>query len=127
MNVLSVLVIDDNAAARKLLRSVLAAIEQRFVIYEAANGSEAMHRLKDNYYDIVFLDLELPDTNGFDILTSIKLEYPEQFVAIISANATVDNVKRTITLGGRGFIAKPYSAQKVKAIVDKYLAGIAHS
>jgi len=124
MKPLSVLIVDDNIAARKLLRAVLAGTGQRFVIYEAASGIEAFNNFRLNYYDIVFLDIEMPDMSGFEILEKIRSEYPSQFVIIVSANATVVNVKKTIELGGQGFIAKPYTTKKVKSVVDRYIKKI---
>lgn len=121
MKALSVLIIDDSVAARKLLRSVLVSIDKRVVVYEAASGSEAIHLNKINIYNIIFLDIEMPKMNGFEVLKEILSEIPDQFVVIVSANATIVNVKKTIEMGGKGFIAKPYTSEKVKGAVDKYL------
>lgn len=124
MKSLSVLIVDDNVAARKLLRSVLMGLNKRIVAHEAASGSEALHLCNTGLYNIIFLDIEMPDMNGFEVLQSILPEIPDQFIAIVSANATVANVQKTIELGGKGFIVKPYSTEKVKGVVDKYLKSI---
>ena len=121
MKSISVLIVDDNIAARKLLRSVLVGLERRIITFEASNGYEATRQIKLGIYDIIFLDIEMPDMNGFEVLKEILLELPEQFIVIVSANATVSNVKTTVELGGKGFIAKPYTTAKVKGVVDKYL------
>jgi len=121
MKTLSILIVDDNSAARKLLRSVLTSLNIRLVIYEAASGKEAILLNKTDFYNIIFLDIEMPEMQGFEVLKAILAEIPNQFVVIVSANATVVNVKKTIELGGQGFIAKPYTAEKVKGVINKFL------
>lgn len=123
MKSLSVLIVDDSEAARNLLRSVLTGLglNKRIVIQEAASGSEALHLCNIDFYNIIFLDIQMPDMNGFDVLQRILPEIPDQFVAIVSANATITNVQKTINLGGKGFIVKPYTTKKVKGVVEKYL------
>lgn len=121
MKPLSILIVDDNIAARKLLRSVLAGLGQRTMINEATSGEEAIRQIKISIYHIVFLDIEMPDMNGLEVLKEILLEVPDQFVVMVSANATIDNVKKAVELGGKGFIVKPYAGEKVKAALDRYL------
>lgn len=120
MNSISALIVDDNMAARKLLRSVLMGLGRRIITFEAGSGHDAIRQINLGLYDIIFLDVEMPDMNGFEVMKEILVEIPDQFVVIVSANATIDNVKTTVALGGKGFIAKPYTIAKVKGIIDKY-------
>ncbi|MCX7087281.1 MAG: response regulator [Methylococcales bacterium] len=121
MKPLSILIVDDNIAARKLLRSVLAGIDQRTMISEATSGAEAIRHIKISLCNIVFLDIEMPDKNGLEVLKEILVEVPDQFVVMVSANATIVNVKKSVELGGKGFIVKPYAGEKVKAALARYL------
>ena len=121
MQSLSVLIVDDNLAARKLLRSVLMGLNLRIMSHEAVDGITALKQIESSFYHLIFLDIEMPKMNGFEVLEKVLLEIPEQFVVIVSANATIVNVQKTIKLGGKGFIVKPYTSEKVKAVVDKYL------
>ncbi len=121
MKAISVLIVDDNIAARKLLRSVLVSLNRHFVVYEAEQGAEAMRLNKTNIYDIIFLDIEMPGMNGFEVLCAVLKEIPDQFIVMVSANATIVNVKKTIELGGQGFIAKPFNTTKVGGAIDKYM------
>ncbi len=118
---LSVLIVDDNTAARKLLRSVLAGLNQRTTVSEAASGAEAMRQIKLSIYHVIFLDIEMPEVNGLKVLMDILADVPDQFVVMISANATIANVKKAVELGAKGFIVKPYATDKVKAALDRYL------
>ncbi|MGR9052204.1 MAG: response regulator [Gammaproteobacteria bacterium] len=121
MKTISALIVDDNTAARKLLRSVLAGLGRRIMVFEAAGGPDALHQVKTGLYDIIFLDIEMPGMDGFEVLQEILAEVPEQFVVIVSANATIENVKKSVSLGGKGFIAKPYTIAKVTGVIDKYM------
>ncbi len=120
MKHISVLIVDDNFAARKLLRSVLMSLGRRILIHEVEDGPTAIKQNQIGYYDIIFLDIEMPRMNGLEVLEKILADNPEQFVSIVSANANVENVKKTVELGGKGFIVKPYTTEKVNAVVDKY-------
>jgi two-component system chemotaxis response regulator CheY len=72
--------------------------------------------------DLVFLDIELPDINGQQLLQQIKAQDDKTQVVMITAHNTVDNVQLSINAGASGFIAKPFSAQRVKNIVERCLA-----
>ncbi len=121
MKSLSVLIVDDNLAARKLLKSVLSSLGLRIKTHDASSGIEAIEQSKIVVFDIIFLDIEMPGINGLETLEKILEERPEQFVVIVSANATIENVKKAIELGGKGFIVKPYKSNKVKSAIDKYM------
>ena len=71
---------------------------------------------------MVFLDIELPDCDGKSLLRQLKEINPNANVVIMTAHITVENVQQSILAGACGFIAKPFSAQKIKNIVDRCLA-----
>lgn len=122
MTTLSILIVDDNLAARSLLKSVLSGLGLRIKSYDASSGTEAIELSKMMVYDIIFLDIEMPGMNGLETLEKILQQRQDQFVVIVSANATIENVKKAIALGGQGFIVKPYKSTKVNAAIEKYLA-----
>ena len=122
MKLLSVLIVDDCASARELLKSVIRGLGYKTVIQEASNGLEAIQCMQFNLFNIIFLDIEMPGMDGFEVLEKILAEIPNQFVVIVSANATLANVKKTIASGGKGFIVKPYTIEKLKGVVDKFFS-----
>ncbi|NVK26137.1 MAG: response regulator [Gammaproteobacteria bacterium] len=116
---LSFLIVDDVSAVREFMRQSLnhlGAVD----VYEASNGQMAIEKYSSNFPDVVFLDIELPDTDGLSILKKIKAIKSDAFVVMISAYSSVDNVKSTIADGASGFIVKPFSPQKITTILKKY-------
>ncbi len=88
-------------------------------IHEAKDGKEALEYCRFGY-DIVFLDLVMPGIGGMNVLEKIKEVNQEQFVVVITGKPTAENVKRVMALGGDGFIAKPYTIDKLSAVIARF-------
>ncbi|AMK78512.1 response regulator receiver domain-containing protein [Methylomonas methanica] len=88
-------------------------------IHEAKDGKEALEYCQFGY-DIVFLDLVMPGISGMKVLEKIKEDNQEQFVVVITGEPTAENVKRVMELGGDGFVAKPYTLDKLKAVIARF-------
>ena len=121
MDTLSYLVVDDVSSVREFLRQSLihlgVAAEN---IDEAATGQVALERYRKSIPDVVFLDIELPDLDGHEVLKQIKAIKDNAFIVMVSAHSTVENVKEAISSGASGFIVKPFSPQKITTILNKY-------
>ncbi|MGP9801746.1 response regulator [Rheinheimera sp. NSM] len=117
----SILIIDDAYTVREYLRQTLLHLGISNV-QEASSGSKGLSAFKQKQHDLVFLDIELPDMNGQQILQQIKLHADKTHVVMVTAHNSVDNVQQSIAAGASGFIAKPFSPQKIKNIVDRCLA-----
>ncbi|GAB60279.1 response regulator [Rheinheimera nanhaiensis] len=117
----SILIIDDAYTVREYLRQTLMhlGISQ---VHEAADGSRGLSVFNQHQHDLVFLDIELPDINGQQLLAQIKTESDRTHVVMVTAHNSVDNVQKSIAAGASGFIAKPFSPQKIKNIVERCLA-----
>lgn len=117
----SVLIIDDVYTVREYLRQTLIHLGISN-IYEAASGSHGFDVFSQHQPDLVFLDIELPDINGQQLLQQIKTLADKTHVVMVTAHNSVDNVQQSIAAGASGFIAKPFSPQKIKNIVERCLA-----
>jgi two-component system chemotaxis response regulator CheY len=117
----SILIIDDAYTVREYLRQTLLHLGISNV-HEADSGSKGLSAFKQHHHDLVFLDIELPDMNGQQILQQIKTTADKTHVVMVTAHNSVDNVQQSIAAGASGFIAKPFSPQKIKNIVDRCLA-----
>jgi YesN/AraC family two-component response regulator len=122
MDKIKVLVADDVKIMRSLLRSNLASFECE-IVSEVDNGDEVVENVRHTSPDIVFLDINMPGKNGLEVLQEIKSEFSDLFVAMISGHNTFDNIKRSMELGADGFIVKPYTAIKIREMIDKYRNG----
>lgn len=117
----SILIIDDAYTVREYLRQTLMHLGMSQV-HEAADGSRGLSVFNQHQHDLVFLDIELPDINGQQLLEKIKTGSDRTHVVMVTAHNSVDNVQKSIAAGASGFIAKPFSPQKIKNIVERCLA-----
>ncbi len=110
-----VLVVDDDSLIRWALQREFAslALPARFV----ANTGEALAELRDGRYDLVFLDVNLPDRNGIDILDEIGKLSPDARVVILSADASEENRRRAIDAGVIQFIEKPFDMSDIHKVL----------
>jgi DNA-binding response OmpR family regulator len=116
----TILVIDDEP----LLRHTLALILQRagYQVTQAADGKEALHSLQAGAYDLAFLDLKLPDTNGLTLLPEIHRQYADMPVLILTAHATLESAMEAVRLGARDYILKPIDPKHILTRVGEVLA-----
>jgi two-component system chemotaxis response regulator CheY len=119
LNSLSYLIVDDVSSVRDFLRQTLEHMEVT-EIYEASCGADAIDLFKQHIPDVVFLDIELPDADGQEILKQIRSIKSNAFVVMVSAHSAVDNVKYSLSQGASGFIVKPFSSKKIATILKKF-------
>lgn len=117
---LSFLIVDDVAMVRDFLRQTLINLGAS-EIFEASTGEGGMQSFNKNLPDIIFLDIELPKSNGQQILKEMRAIKPNAFVVMVSAHSSADNVKTSIELGASGFVVKPFTSQKIRSVLKRYL------
>lgn len=116
----NVLIVDDSAALRGIVRKVLAATRFVLNIEESENGIAALKQIGDGKFDIVFLDDLMPDLNGLETLVAIKRRHPKvQVVFMISANDEVLG-ERARAAGAAAFLKKPFYPSDVDAVLRSY-------
>ena len=76
--------------------------------------------MEDTLPDIVYLDIQMPQANGFDVLQKIKRQWPHQYVIMVSAESSIENVKKSIELHSDGFLVKPVSIRKLEESLVNY-------
>lgn len=103
---LRVLVVDDSAYNRQTIASMLEAVDDVQVVGRAMNGKEALRLAFDLRPDVITLDLEMPEMDGFAFLRLLMNKQPTP-VIVISGYARRENVFRALELGALDFIAKP--------------------
>ena len=112
-----VLIVDDEAEIRESLESILR--EEDYLVTTAATAGEALELLRDAAYDVVLLDIWLPDRDGLDTLTEIRqmeaTNVPE--VVIISGHGTIEAAVRATKLGAYDFLEKPLSLDRTLIVL----------
>lgn len=116
----SVLVVDDEPIVCHSVRRILS--RQNFSVEEAFDVDIAQQKIKNNKYDLIFLDLKMPKKDGMDILVSIKENYPGTPVIMITGYGTIDKAIEATRLGAFQFLPKPFSPEELKEIALEAIA-----
>lgn len=107
------LIVEDEPEANRLLARIVQLKGYR--TQSAFNGSEALIAVESEAFDVVFLDLMLPDANGYDICRAIKgrPESSHTPVVIVTARLADENRAMSQQVGADGFIPKPYTPGQI--------------
>jgi DNA-binding NtrC family response regulator len=116
----SVLIIDDEAAIRESLQTLLEM--EGYEVESAATGEEGLARTGERTFDLVLLDLALPDRNGIDLLGELRSHDAGTCVIMITAYGTVENAVRAMQAGAANFVQKPWDNEKLLADVRAAVA-----
>ena len=120
---LKTLIVDDEAELRKSVVSILnnTNLQIEFEIEEASNGREALDRVKAHPFDLILMDVRMPELNGLDALKEIKEHDPRTFVVIMTAHSNLNDAVIAIKEGAYDYVEKPVSPEKLTDIVRKSL------
>jgi DNA-binding NtrC family response regulator len=115
-----VLIIDDEAEIRESLETLLNL--EGYAVESAGSGEEGLARLGERSFDLVLLDLALPDRSGMELLGEIRAQDSQLAVIMITAYGTVENAVRAMQFGAANFIQKPWDNEKLLADVRAAVA-----
>lgn len=118
---LTILTTDDSKFQRNVVKKELTALFEGKEInfLEASNGLEALDLLKSEKIDLMFLDLTMPEMDGYQVLDKIKKEGIDIKVIVVSADIQPKALKRVQELGAIGFVKKPMDGEKARPIIAK--------
>jgi two-component system LytT family response regulator len=111
---LRALIIDDERLARSAMRRLLKAHEDVEIVGEAADTEEALHAIRNSYPDVIFLDVEMPGSNGFDLLGRL-----EEVPAVIFTTAYDEYAVRAFEVNALDYLVKPVSAERLAAALAR--------
>ena len=111
-----ILVVDDQFADRETLKTILE--DKGYRVATANDGAEAIEMVKSRHYDIIFLDVRLPDMNGVETFEQVKKIDPGATVIMMTGYSEEDLVKKTINSGAYTCLHKPFDMEKVITLVE---------
>lgn len=121
--ILKTLIVDDEPELRNsvggYLRSLLSHID--FKISEASNGREAIDKVKEQNFDLVLMDVKMPEVSGLEALKQIKEANPQIFVVLMTAHSNLQDAVQAIKEGAYDYLEKPVQGEKLAKIVRKAL------
>ena len=118
-----VLIADDHALARAGYRQFLEAESSILNIGEAGSFAEALDALGRSRWDLMILDINMPDRNGFDILAEVKAHYPYTRVLVISGFSEDQYAENVLKAGASGYLSKSSAPTELMHAVRTVLGG----
>ena len=112
-----VLIVDDEESILKLLKKELES-DERF-IHTATCAREARKLLKKHAYDVIILDIRLPDANGLDLYAEFKGQVRDVEIILITGHGDIDNAVKAMRLGVYDYITKPFKLDKLELVLDR--------
>ncbi|MBI3110906.1 MAG: hypothetical protein A2059_01020 [Ignavibacteria bacterium GWA2_55_25] len=117
-----ILVVDDEDALRTVLSSELEG--EGYKVASAADGSEAIEILKKEGFDLILLDIKMPNVDGFEVLKFVKETHPDTKVIMLTGFADLKNAIESKKLGAEDFVSKPYDLVDLLTTVERVLSGV---
>ncbi len=120
---INILVVDDHALIRKGIKLLLESRADMRVTGEAETGMQAINMLRTGGFDLVLLDISLPDKNGMDVLKQIKAEQPSVKTIVLSMHPEEQYGLRAMKAGAAGFINKQTAPEQLISAILKVISG----
>jgi len=118
-----ILIADDHAVVRQGLIQIVSDTSDIVVSDEASNGREVLAKISKNKYDVVVLDVAMPDFSGLDILNEIKRENPELPVLMLSIYPEEQYAVRALKAGASGYLTKKVAPRELIRAIRKVYSG----
>jgi DNA-binding NarL/FixJ family response regulator len=118
-----VLIADDHAVVRAGLRQFLEMDQTISHIGDASSGRETLEQLRDSHWNLLLLDINMPDRNGLDILRHVRATHPETKVLMLSGLPERQYAVNVLRAGASGFLSKDSAADELLKAVRTVLSG----
>ena len=112
-----ILVVDDSQTDRETLKTILE--ERGYGVVTASSGAEALAMVKEKRFDIIFLDVRLPDIDGVEFFEQVKAIDPEVAVIMMTGYSEAELMQKVISHGAYTCIYKPFNVDKVVSLVGE--------
>lgn len=123
---LRLMLVDDHPIVRRGVRDILADAFPSSSIEEVGSGGEALSKIRNHRWDLVILDLTLPDGSGLDVLEQARDAQSQLPVLILSMHAADQFARRAIAAGAAGYLTKDTADTELVTAVTKIIRGATH-
>jgi len=110
-----ILVVDDNRELREILEEYLKG--EGDSVEGAKNGKEALEKYRENQYDLIITDLNMPEVSGMEFMKTIRQENDITEFVIITGYASMDSAVDAVKIGAFDYIVKPFRMEELKVVV----------
>lgn len=116
-----ILIIEDEAAIRRVLSKILSEESDSYVVDEAENGEEGIEKIKNEEYDLIICDIKMPRKDGEEVIQEAKKIKPEIPFIMISGHGDLETAVNTMRLGAFDYISKPPDLNRLLTTVRNAL------
>lgn len=111
-------IVDDHQLFRKSLAYLVDSFQDVDVVLQAGNGKEFLEQIDSVPIDLVLLDIQMPELDGFQTCKVLREEYPDMFILIISQLTTKESVHKVMELGAHGFFTKNSDPNQLEQAIN---------
>lgn len=116
-NPIQILLVDDEESIRRLVEKEIASM--RRVVRTAASAREAFDLIRRQQFDVILLDIRLPDGDGLDLLEKFREAIPDVEVILITGYGNIDSAVEAMKIGAYDYIAKPFALDRLELVIEK--------
>jgi len=120
---MKILVADDHSVVRKGLIQIIKEMPEVAEVYEAENGAQVLEKIGSEEYDLIVLDISMPDKSGLDILQELKISHPDLHILILSTYPEDLYAIRALKAGASGYLNKNTAPKELGIAIRKVALG----
>jgi DNA-binding NarL/FixJ family response regulator len=121
-----VLSVDDHPIMREGIAAIIRNEPDMLMVAEASNGREAVLKFREQRPDVTLMDLRLPDISGIDAMITIRTEFPDARVIMLTTFEGDAEIKRALEAGAQGYILKSMPRKQLVEVVRRVHSGKKH-
>jgi len=114
---MSIMIVDDEKIVRESFQHWFEKIGHH--VTTAASGSEALDRLAQTPFELMFVDIKMPGMNGIELLEHVKSAYPDTTVVIITAYGSIESAVKAMKMGAADYLLKPFKPDQLTLVMEK--------
>jgi len=114
-----ILIVDDDESIREVLTAILR--DEGYIVEAVDTGEKAIQATQQKFYNLVLIDIRLPDMEGTKLLTKMKDTVPKMVKIIITGYPTLQNAIEAVNKGADGYIVKPINIEETLKIIREHL------
>ena len=126
---LNVLLVDDSETVRSVIAKTLALAEVPVnAVHHASHGREALEVLQNNWIDLVFSDINMPEMGGIELIAAMKQDpaYAEIPVVVVSTEGSTTRIAELRAQGIKAYLRKPFTPEQLREAVQQVIGEIEH-
>lgn len=119
----SILIVEDSATTRSLIRAIIEEMGDDFSTTEAATGFEALKLLPQEEFSLIITDINMPDINGLELINFVKNNprYNHIPLIIVTTEKSNEDKERGLALGASYYVTKPFKPEELQGAITKVL------